>query len=132
MPIEHLVDEERRLLEVVFLGPVSKDEIVELRRELEKAQLLGYNALVDLRQGSINLEILEIREVASEARARGWPRARCAFVSPHDPSFTDLKLFELWGARGPREYRVFRSLGEACAWLGLDRAGLCLEETASG
>ena len=60
MPIEHLVERERRLLEVIFLGAVSREEIE-------------------------------------------------AF-----------------------QYRVFRSLGEVCGWLGLDRAGLCLEETAHG
>ena len=88
MPIEYLIDDERRVLEIVFLGAVTRSEIAAM------------------------------------------PSSRCALVAPHDPSFLDLKLFEMWSSRGPREYRVFRSLGEACAWLGLDRAGLCIEGIA--
>ena len=92
----------------------------------------GYDALVDMRRGSMSLSTSEIREIARGATEQRWPRSRCAFVTPHEPSFNDLRLFELWASRGPREYRAFRSLGEACAWLGLDRSGLCLEETVLG
>ena len=134
MPIEHLVDHERRLVEFVFLGAVSRQEIATLRRDLEilEPKALAYDALVDLRNGSFDLTTTEIREIATAARRQSWPRSRCALVAPHGTSYTDLKLFELWSSRGPREYRVFRSLGEACSWLGLDKAGLCLEETAHG
>lgn len=134
MPIEHLVDHERRLVEFIFFGAVSRDEIEALRRQLDAVEphALAYDALVDMRNGSLDMTTTEIREVAGAARARLWPRSRCALVAQHGTSYTDLKLFELWSSRGPREYRVFRSLGEACSWLGLDRAGLCLEETAHG
>jgi hypothetical protein len=84
MPIEHLVDHERRLVEVIFLGAVSRQEIEAFRLEVES-------------------------------------------LAPHA-----LAYDALWASRGPRQYRVFRSLGEACGWLGLDRVGLCLEETAHG
>ena len=134
MPIEHLVDPERRLVEFVLLGAVSREEIETFRRELESLEprALAYDALVDMRNGSFDMTTSEIREIANAARAQGWPRTRCALVAPHGTSYTDLKLFELWSSRGPRQYRVFRSLGDACAWLGLDKAGLCLEETALG
>jgi hypothetical protein len=134
MPIEHLVDHERRLVEVILLGAISREEIEALRNELESLapHALAYDALVDLRHGSLDLTTAEIRQVANRAETKGWPKSRCALVAPYGTSYTDLKLFELWAARGPRQYRVFRSLGEACGWLGLDRAGLCLEQTAHG
>lgn len=134
MPIEHLVDHERRLVEFVLLGAVPREEIEAFRRELAaiEPRALAYDALVDLRHGSFDMTTSEIREIANAAHRQGWPRSRCALVAPHGTSYTDLKLFELWSSRGPREYRVFRSLGEACAWLGLEKAGLCLEETALG
>jgi|1185.fasta_scaffold821165_1 hypothetical protein len=134
MPIEHLVDQERRLVEVIFLGAVSRQEIEAFRHEVESLapHALAYDALVDLRHGSLDLTTAEIRDVANGAEMKGWPRSRCALVAPYGTSYTDLKLFELWSSRGPRQYRVFRSLGEACGWLGLDRAGLCLEETVHG
>lgn len=129
MPIERLVDHERRLVQFVFYGPITKEEILAHRREMaeNEPETFGYNALVDARQGSLDLTIIEIREIANGAREHRWPRSRCALVASHGASFTDLKLFELWGSRGPREYRVFRSLGEACGWLELDRVGLCEE-----
>jgi hypothetical protein len=132
MPIEHLVDHERRLVEFVFIGAVSRDEIEALRHELDsfEPRALAYDALVDMRYGSLDVTTNEIREIANAARVRGWPKSRCALVAPHGTSYTDLKLFELWSSRGPREYRAFRSLGEACTWLGVAKAGLCLEETA--
>jgi hypothetical protein len=134
MPIERLVDHERRLVEFVFHGAITKDEIIAHRREMDatEPETFGYDALVDARQGSLDLTILEIRDVANGAREERWPRSRCALVTCHDPAFTDFKLLELWGSRGPREYRVFRSLGEACAWLGVESAGLCSEHAARG
>jgi hypothetical protein len=132
MPIEYVIDEQRRVLEIVFLGAVSRDEIASIREQIERENraALAYDSIVDLRQGSMRLTTTELRDVARGARENAWPLSRCAFVAPHDPAYLDLKLFELWSLRGPREYRVFRSLGDACAWLGLDRAGLCLEEIA--
>jgi len=134
MPIERLVDHDRRLTEFVFFGAVTRDEIIAHRREMEAEdpKSFGYDALVDMRRGSMVLTTSEIREIARGPEEQRWPRTRCAFVTPHEPTFNDLRLFQLWASRGPREYRTFRSLGEACAWLGLERAGLCLEVSALG
>ncbi|HZI43003.1 MAG TPA: hypothetical protein VFD67_14895 [Gemmatimonadaceae bacterium] len=100
--------------------------------EIEEPKAFAFDALVDIRRGSMALSTSEIREIARGAQEHHWPRTRCAFVTPHEPTFNDLRLFELWAFRGPREYRAFRSLGDACAWLGLDRAGLCIEVPALG
>jgi len=134
MPIERLVDHDRRVAEFVFIGAVTKDEIVAHRTqmEIEDPKAFAYDALVDMRRGSMALSTSEMREIARGAEVRSWPRTRCAFVTSHEPTVNDLRLFQLWASRGPREYRTFRSLGEACEWLGLDRAGLCLEEPALG
>ena len=134
MPIERLIDHERRVLEIVFHGAISLNEIIAERRALERfsPESLAYDALIDLRRGSFALTTAEIRDVASQPRADRWPRSRCAFVTPHEHTLADLRLFELWAHRGPREYRSFRSLGEACEWLGLAGAGLCAEDVAVG
>ena len=97
MPIEYLIDEERRVLEIVFLGAVTRNEIATIRDQIvrENRDALAYDSIVDLRQGSMSLTTDELREVARGARVNAWPSARCAFVAPHDPSFLDLKLFEL-------------------------------------
>lgn len=134
MPIERLVDHERRVVEFIFHGAVCKEEIVAERRQMEATDpvILRYDALVDLRRGSMAMSPKDIRDLASAAREHRWPSSRCAFVSPHDPTYTDVRLFELWGSRGPREYRAFRSLGDACKWLGIADAGLCRENATIG
>ena len=134
MPIKRLIDRERRVVECVFIGAVTRDEILEHRRtvELDDPDALGFDALIDMRRGSFALSTSELREIARGAAEQRWPASRCAFVTAYEPAFNDVRLFEIWAARGPREYRAFHSLGEACDWLGLDRAGLCLEETALG
>ena len=134
MPIKRLIDRERRVVECAFIGAVTRDEIVQHRQALEvdDPDALGFDALIDMRRGSLALSTGELREVARGAAERQWPAARCAFVTAYEPAFNDVRLFEIWGSRGPREYRAFHSLGEACEWLGVDRAGLCLEELAVG
>lgn len=134
MPIERFIDDERRVLEIVLHGPIKKEEIVAVRLELEAKhpEALAYDALIDVRRGSLALSTTEIRDIASRAQQQQWPPSRCAFVTAHEHTVADLRLFELWAIRGPREYRVFRSLGDACRWLGLEGAGLCAENVAVG
>jgi hypothetical protein len=133
MPIERFVDHERRVLELVLVGAISKHEIIAERRALAASapDALRYDALIDLRRGSLALTTAELRTVAVQPHEEHWPTSRCAFVSPHDHTIADLRLFALWASRGPREYRIFRSLDEACEWLGLGSAGLCAGDVAS-
>ena len=129
MPIEYVVDPEVGLLTIRYLGPVTKQEILEHRRELEAdpRAVLRYDTIVDLRFGSIALSAEEIRDLALAARGKEWPVSRCAFVAPHTAMFGELRMFELWAEGGPRRYATFRTFREAYDWLG--RADVDLTST---
>ena len=130
MPIECSIDSARQLVTISYLGPVTKDEIVEHRRELEDdpRQPLRYDTVVDLRYGSVDLTSDDIRELATAVRERGWPASRCAFVTPYDSTFGDLRMFEQWADRAPRQYRTFRTFRDACAWLDIASCAACDDE----
>lgn len=120
VPIEYVLDSELELLTISYLGPVTKQEIVAHRRELEADPrgVLRYDTIVDLRFGSIALSAEEIRDLALAARGKEWPASRCAFVAPHTAMFGELRMFELWAEGGPRRYATFRTFREAYEWLG--------------
>jgi len=120
VPIEYAVDVERELLNISYLGAVTKQEIVDHRRELEDdpRDVLRYDTIVDLRYGSIALSAEEIRDLALAARGKEWPMSRCAFVAPHTAMFGELRMFEQWAEGGPRRYGTFRTFREAYDWLG--------------
>jgi len=120
VPIEYVVDTDHELLTISYLGPVTKQEIIQHRRELEAdpRAVLRYDTVVDLRFGSIALSADEIRDLALAARGKEWPVSRCAFVTPHTAMFGELRMFELWAEGGPRRYGTFRTFREAYEWLG--------------
>jgi len=130
MPIEYSIDFARQLVNISYLGPVTKREIVDHRRELEEdpRQVLRYDTIVDMRYGSVDLSPEDLRELAIVARESGWPPSRCAFVTPYESTFGDLRMFEHWAARGTRQYRTFRTFRDACAWLGIEGCDVCDEE----
>lgn len=130
MPIEYSIDSAGPLVKISYLGPVTKQEIIDHRRQLEEdpRQVLRYDAVVDMRYGTVDLSADDIRELATTAREREWPPSRCAFVSPYDSTFGDLRMFEQWADRGARQYRTFRTFRDACAWLDVARCDLCDDE----
>ena len=130
MPIAYQMDSAHLLVTITYLGPVTKQEIIEHRQQLEDdpRQIMRYDAIVDLRYGSVDLSPDDIRELATVARERAWPPSRCAFVSPYQSTFGDLRMFEQWADQGPRQYRTFRTFPEACAWLGRETCDQCDDE----
>lgn len=125
-----MIDEERGFLEIVFLSTVTRTDIVSTREQIDRENrvALAYDSIVDLRQGSMNLTTDELRDVARGAREKCMAivavRVRCPArpIVPRPQAVRALVLTR--SSRVPR----LRSLGEACALLGLDRAGLWLEE----
>jgi hypothetical protein len=132
MPIEYEIDSERPLVRISYIGPVTKQEIVVHRQQLEDdpRRVLRYDAVVDLRYGSVDLSPDDIRELATAARERPWPPSRCAFVTPYDSTFGDLRMFEQWADRGARQYRTFRTFRDAYEWLGIETGDLCEDDRA--
>src|SRR5436309_14522662 len=125
MPIQYSVDSERRLLQIAYIGPVTKEEIIEHRQQMEydPRGIAGFDALIDLRYGSTALTADDIRELALFARRQSWPRSRRALVTPHPASLGNMRMFGMLAEPGPRHYQAFKTLKEACTWLGIELNG---------
>ena len=123
MPIHYSVDSERQLIQITYLGTVTKDDIVQHRHDLENDPrgIAGYDALIDLTASTSVLPSDDVRELARFARAQPWPSSRRAIVSASTAQFGSMRMFEMLAESGPRQYRVFRSADEARDWLRVGR-----------
>ncbi len=78
-----------------------------------------YRQLIDARsleRAEITTEV--IRDLAHASP--GAPEARRAFVVASDLAFGLARMFEIQRADAPEEICVFRDMGQARTWLGLD------------
>jgi hypothetical protein len=119
------VGREGRLLIVTFEGEIAPEE--EQRALLEVAQVPGLlptaDVLVDRRLARTTVGPEHVGPQVDLARSK-FPtegRPRMALVVTADYDFGMMRMLELRGADElPHEMRVFRSLDDACAWLGLE------------
>ena len=123
MPIHYSVDRERQLIQITYVGTVTKEDIVQHRHDLETDPrgISGYDALIDLTGSTSVLPSDDVRELARFARSQPWPSSRRAIVSTATAQFGSMRMFEMLAESGPRQYRVFKSSDEARAWLGIDQ-----------
>ena len=87
----------------------------------------GFSQLCDFRDVTeAHLGESEVREIvaAEEGSLDFLTGARIALVAPEDFSFGLARMWEILADRMPFETHVFRSLGEAIAWLGLTERDL--------
>lgn len=129
MPIEHRVDHRRRVVLARVTGTFTDLEIFAYQREVwARPDVAGYDELVDMSDVEhVALPSIErIPALASlsagmDVRA---PLTRFAIVAPRDFEFALGRMYaahrEL-DSRSTKRVGVFRSRGEALAWLGLDR-----------
>ena len=122
MPITYTVDRKRRLLEVTYSGRISKQEIIDhrLRMDIDPRGVSGFDALVDAESSSVQLSAAEVRELALYVRRYPYPASRRAIVTSSLVEYGQWRLFETLADGGPRQYRVFQSIADARAWLGID------------
>jgi hypothetical protein len=129
MPLEHRIHHHLRLVLTRAVGTLTDDEIFAYQREVwSRPELVGYDELVDMSDVEhVAVPSMERVSQLASLSAGMDPRApvsRFAIVAPRDFEFG---LGRLYGARrelddrGTRRVGVFRSRGEALAWLGLER-----------
>ncbi len=130
MPIEHEVDHKRRLVIAKGRGVLTKSDVLEYQRGVwSRPEVAGYDELIDMSDvEEIDLPSLEsVRELAqlSAAMDADSPPSRFAIVAPKDFAFALGRLYEAHrslDARSKKTVNVFRTVGEALAWLGSPRA----------
>jgi hypothetical protein len=75
-----------------------------------------FDTLIDLRTVHVALTPDELRLLADGSKRHA--DSRRAIVTANDHDFGLMRMLELAAAIGPRHYAVFRSIEDACVWLG--------------
>jgi hypothetical protein len=127
MPIEYRIDSERRIVIAKGYGTFTHEDVLRYQQEVwSRPELAGYDELVDMSHVElITLSSTErLREVARlSARMDTHALAsRFAIVAPTDLAFGLGRMYEAYRSldeHSTRQVGVFRSLDEACEFLGL-------------
>jgi hypothetical protein len=123
MPIESRIDPGRRLVVTVAEGTLTGDEVRANQRSLDADPAFdpGYDHLFDL-SGVSELRVPsdQLRELAAVTLFE--PGSRRAVVAPEDVMGALVRRYGSLRDLSDEALRVFRTLREALAWLGHDRA----------
>ena len=128
MPIEYCILHHLRLVAARGVGMVSADDIFGYQREVwSSPDVVGYNELVDMTrtEGIVSPTPEKTRELAALSASMDtsptW--TRFAIVAPQDLAFALWELYEAYRRLEPRSTKdvaVFRTMGEALVFLGID------------
>jgi hypothetical protein len=128
MPIDYTIDHSRRLVIATGRGIVTSDDIFDYQQEVwSRSEVSGYDELMDM----TDVERIDLRSVdrikrLAELSASMDPAAvqsRFAIVAPGDYAFGLGRMYESYRrleGRSTKQVGVFRSMGEARAFLGLE------------
>jgi hypothetical protein len=114
--------EAERLRVVSLEGSLSDPDLYEAFSALWLAPDYdpGLDELVDLTGVTgVGVTAAGLRRLAdtSEALHRGTPAVRVAIVAPDNLLYGLSRMYEGFASASPSEHRVFRSFGDARAWL---------------
>ena len=125
MPMTYEIDTDAGLVRIFGSGTLSDDEMVDCITALRADADLrpDMNALSDMRAIEVGFtsegiaRMLQVLEASDDRRASG----RAAVVVSSDVAFGMGRMMEL-SAEGHTEprFRIFRDLGEARSWLGIE------------
>lgn len=112
------IDVERRFLRQTWHQPVTAEALINLWTELaaDPRGLAEFDTLVDLRATAVALTTSDVVMLASVAKRQ--PPSQRAIVTANDADFGVMCMLELKAGGGLRGYGVFRTIDEACVWLG--------------
>ena len=112
------IDVEHRFIRQTWHDPVTAEALIILWRELaaDPRGLAEFDTLIDLRATRVALSTSDVHMLANMAKRQ--PISQRAIVTTDDADFGIMRMLELWSEPGARGYGVFRSIREACVWLG--------------
>lgn len=118
---------DRELLVVVFTGEISlEEEIRALQESFERGlSAPGVRVLVDRRRAAMGVAPEDVPRLIDVLASRGAElgHPRVAQVVARDLDYGMMRMLELKAeGRIAHDFAVFRSLPEACTWLGVDEA----------
>ena len=121
MPGSYLIDVENRLVYSRGWGILTDDEVAshagtlraDPRFNPDFRQIIDFSDLTEIR--------LTVAGIHGVAQINPFRRdARRAFVVPSDVAYGLARMFEGFTNSDPEQFRVFRSVGPALEWVGLD------------
>jgi|ERR1051326_1144848 hypothetical protein len=112
------IDVAHRFIRQTWREPVTAHALLALWAELaaDPRGLAEFDTLVDLRATTVALSADDVAMLASVAKRQ--PPSQRAVVTANDADFGIMRMLELRAEPGPRGYGVFRTIEEACLWLG--------------
>ena len=125
MPVTYQIDRANRLVHTTCTGPITLADVIDHFRTLEQDPACPdcVDVLLDVQEGTTVPKSAELRDVAREiARIRGRVQfGVCAIVANTDILFGMMRMFEVFAEDYFHETQAFRTVGEAEAWLALQR-----------
>ena len=118
MPLEYLIDHEKRFVTVTAWGAVALSDILDYMDAVVVQDAMGYPKLIDAREAVADLNDDDVMVLGARTRAYEIhdPRGPVAAVASDHKTIGFLRRFMNLG--GPdRPMRLFSSLEEARAWL---------------
>ncbi len=129
MPIEHEIDHQRRLVLARGHGTLTDAEVFHYQSSVwSHPEVAGYDELFEMSDvADITPPSTErIRELAQLSAAMdALSPSRLAIVAPDDLPFALGRMYETHRGldkRSTKTVSVFRSVGDALAWLGSERS----------
>lgn len=125
MPLRHRFDADRNALFLELRGEVTDEDLLRYVEEATRrpGEPTGHVELVDLRGVDVTrVEGRTLRRIAHQfgQSEKAPQRVRVALVADSDVSYGLARMYQAFRADSPLDLRVFRDMGEARAWLGLD------------
>lgn len=112
------IDVEHRFIRQTWHEPVTAPALEALWSELaaDPRGLAEFDTLIDLRATTVALTTSDVVMLARLAKSQ--PPSQRAVVTTNDADFGIMRMLEMRAEPGPRGYGVFRTIEEACVWLG--------------
>ena len=123
MSASYLIDRERGIVFSRGWGELTDGQIRAHAAALSADPRFSHDLrqVVDFRDlKKLSVSSAGVRHAARNNPFR--PDARRAFVIPTDEVLGVLRMFEIYSNADPKQFRIFRDLGPALEWAGLDPA----------
>jgi hypothetical protein len=113
-----VTDSKQRFLRLIWIHDVTVSALRALWRDLasDPRGLATFDTLIDLRAVRVAMTTEEIRAMAELAKHQA--QSMRAIVVSSEADYGLMRMLEMLAQPGPRGYAVFRSIAEACTWLG--------------
>jgi hypothetical protein len=120
MPADYRIDPDARLIRSNATGVVTDDDLRDHQKRLRGDPAFDprFDQLWDFRAAEVvEVTTAVVHELAGSRSFEAG--AKRALVAPTDVGFGLARMFQTLHEAAPEELRVFRTLDDAKAWLGL-------------